>query len=113
MCDRVGVMAYGRLVALGPPGSLRGDADGVRLEVDDAAAAAAVVRAFEGVSLIDDADPAAGPGVLRVSVADRDTVAALNAALVGAGVAVHALVPERSSLEDVFLSLVEGADVPR
>ena len=37
MCDRVGVMAYGRLVALGPPGSLRGDADGVRLEVDDAA----------------------------------------------------------------------------
>ena len=62
---------------------------------------------------IDDADPAAGPGVLRVSVADRDTVAALNAALVGAGVGVHALVPERSSLEDVFLSLVEGADVPR
>jgi len=48
-----------------------------------------------------------------VSVADRDTVAALNAALVGAGVGVHALVPERSSLEDVFLSLVEGADVPR
>jgi ABC-2 type transport system ATP-binding protein len=113
MCDRVGVMAYGRLVALGPPSSLRGDADGVRLEVDDAAAAVAVVRAFGGVSLIDDADPPSGPGVLRVSVADRDTVAALNAALVGAGVAVHALVPERSSLEDVFLSLVEGADVPR
>ena len=51
--------------------------------------------------------------MLRVSVADADTVAALNAALVGAGIGVHALVPERSSLEDVFLSLVEGADVPR
>jgi ABC-2 type transport system ATP-binding protein len=113
MCDRVGVMAYGRLVALGPPGSLRGDADGVRLEVDDAAAAAAVVRAFDGVSLIDDVDLPTGPGAVRVSVAEQATVAALNAALVRAGVGVHALVPERSSLEDVFLSLVEGADVPR
>jgi hypothetical protein len=36
----------------------------------------------------------------------------VNAALVSAGVAVSALVPERESLEDVFLSLVEEGRVP-
>ena len=35
MCDRVGVMARGRLVAEGPPGTLRGGADRMRVEVDD------------------------------------------------------------------------------
>ena len=52
-------------------------------------------------------------GLPLMSVQGSVTHGSLNAALVGAGVAVHALVPERSSLEDVFLSLVEGADVPR
>jgi hypothetical protein len=37
----------------------------------------------------------------------------VNAALVAGGVAVSALVPERASLEDVFVALVEGADAPR
>jgi len=37
----------------------------------------------------------------------------LNAAFVRAGIRVHALIPVRESLEDVFLHLVEGADVPR
>jgi len=37
----------------------------------------------------------------------------VNAALVGAGVAVSALVPEHERLEDVFLELVGDADVPR
>jgi hypothetical protein len=35
----------------------------------------------------------------------------VNAALVAAGVAVSALIPERESLEDVFMSLVEDAGV--
>jgi hypothetical protein len=34
----------------------------------------------------------------------------VNAALVSAGVAVGALVPERESLEDVFLELVGDGD---
>jgi hypothetical protein len=34
-------------------------------------------------------------------------------ALVRAGIRVTALMPRRDSLEDVFLHLVEGADVPR
>jgi hypothetical protein len=48
-----------------------------------------------------------------VRLASTVTPASVNAALVAGGVGVGALVPEQDSLEDVFLSLVEGADVPR
>jgi len=51
MCDRVGVMAHGRLVAEGSPGTLRGGTDRVRVEVDDAAAALRVGGGIAGVRL--------------------------------------------------------------
>jgi hypothetical protein len=54
-----------------------------------------------------------GAGVLQVMLAGDATPAALNGALVVAGIRVNALVPERDTLEDVFLHLVEGVDVPR
>jgi len=106
MCDRVGVLAQGRLVADGPPGALRKDADVVRLEVDDAVRARGVLGTLAGVAIEGD-DP------LRVRLSPPATAASVNAALVAGGVAVSALVPEQASLEDVFLSLVEGADAPR
>jgi ABC-2 type transport system ATP-binding protein len=107
MCDRVGVMARGRLVAQGPPGTLRGAAGGHRLEVDDPGRALEVAASIPGVT----AEPV--PGGLRVRLAVGTEPADVNAALVAAGVRVNALVPERDSLEDAFFSLVEGADVPR
>jgi ABC-2 type transport system ATP-binding protein len=102
MCDRVGVMARGHLVAEGRPGSLGGAADRVRLEVDDPQRALAVLRRLEGVLLADDRAPP-----IRVHLEGGATAASINAALVGAGVGVQALVPERDTLEDVFLALVE------
>jgi ABC-2 type transport system ATP-binding protein len=111
MCDRVGVMAQGRLVAQGPPSSLRGATDRVRVEVDDTAAARTVAARTTGVTVAE--GPDRGAGALRVTFADGVGAAELNAALVGAGVRVHVLAPERDTLEDVFLHLVEGADVPR
>jgi ABC-2 type transport system ATP-binding protein len=111
MCDRVGVMAQGRLVAQGPPSSLRGATDRVRVEVDDTAAARAVAARMPGVAVAE--GPDRGAGALRVTFAEGVGAADLNAALVAAGVRVHALAPERDTLEDVFLHLVEGADVPR
>ncbi len=109
MCDRVGVMAQGRLVAEGPPSSLRGVADRMRIDVDDVGEARAIVAATHGVRLAD--DPATD--TLEVVFDDGFDPADLTAALVRAGVRVRALVPLRDSLEDVFLHLVEGADVPR
>ncbi len=111
MCDRVGVMASGRLVAEGPPGSLRGAADRVRVEVDDLARARAAALALPGVA-VDTDGPSQGAGSLTISL-DGVAPADLNAALVAAGVRVAALAPHRDTLEDVFLHLVEGADVPR
>jgi ABC-2 type transport system ATP-binding protein len=115
MCDRVGVMAQGTLVAQGPPGALRGAADRLRLEVDDVAAALALMRDLRGIRLLEDAASKAPavPGVVRVVLSDGVIAADLNSTLVRAGIGVGALVPERSSLEEVFLALVEGADVPR
>ena len=51
MCDRVGVLAHGKLLAEGPPGTLRGTAERVRIEVDDAIAAAEGDRGARGVAL--------------------------------------------------------------
>jgi ABC-2 type transport system ATP-binding protein len=111
MCDRVGVLAHGKLLAEGPPGTLRGFADHTRIEVDDVARAFTVVSSIDGVELLEDG-ARSGAGVVRVRL-NGATTAAVNAALVSAGVAVSALTPERSSLEDVFIALVEGEDVPR
>ena len=107
VCDRVGVMARGRLVAEGEPGTLRGAAVRHRLEVDDPERAMRILSTVTGVT----AELAAG-GV-RVRAEDGATPADVNDALVRAGIRVSALVPERDTLEDVFFTLVEGADVPR
>ncbi len=117
MCDRVGVLARGRLVAEGPPASLRRAADRLRIQVDDVARAEILLASIDGVTMI--ADDASGGnrsaiGTLVVRVATPATAAGVNAALVSAGVAVEALVPEAASLEDAFLALVDGreADPP-
>ncbi|MEP6972645.1 MAG: ABC transporter ATP-binding protein [Actinomycetota bacterium] len=113
MCDRVGVLAHGKLLAEGPPGSLRGAAERVRIEVNEADSAARVIAALDGAELMhEEGHVRSGVGVIRVHLAGT-TTAAVNAALVSAGIQVSALTPERDSLEDVFLALVEGEDVPR
>jgi len=105
VCDRVGVLSRGRLVAEGAPSVLRGAAERVRLDVDDVAKARRVLSAIAGVELSPESELP-----LRVRLLDEVTAAQVNAALVSAGVAVGALVPERESLEDVFLELVGDGD---
>jgi ABC-2 type transport system ATP-binding protein len=106
ICDRVGVLSRGKLVAEGPPAKLRGVAETVRVEVDDAARAAEVLARLEGLEVRPGGDRA-----LSVRLGATTTAADVNAALVGAGVAVSALVPQQESLEDVFLALVGDGDV--
>ena len=113
MCDRVGVMAQGRMIADGPPGSLRGPSDRIRIEVDDVTRAMLAIAHSPGVTVASAPRGADGPGALVVALSGGAMAADINATLVGAGVRVEALLPERDTLEDVFLHLVEGADVPR
>jgi ABC-2 type transport system ATP-binding protein len=105
MCDRVGVLSRGRLVAEGPPSALGGPSEHLRIELDDPARGAGILRGMSGVAAAD-----ADGRFLRVRL-DGASAAAVNAALVSSGIAVNALVPERESLEDVFLSLVEDPSV--
>jgi ABC-2 type transport system ATP-binding protein len=112
MCDRVGVLAHGRLVAEGTPAELRSSGGRVRLEVGDPEAARRVLRSL-GVPDADGDGRAPGPGTLRLTLPPRLSAAGLNRALVEAGAEVSALVPENDTLEDVFLALVEGDDAPR
>jgi ABC-2 type transport system ATP-binding protein len=111
MCDRVGVMAQGRLVAEGPPSSLRGPADRSRIQVDDVARGLAVLERIAGAAAT--SSQTEGAGTLSVTLSQGTMPSDVNAALVSGGVRVEALIPERDTLEDVFLDLVEGIDVPR
>jgi len=112
MCDRVGVMARGAIVAEGPPGTLRGTTDRIRIEVNDVVAARSVLERLGGSDTTHTA-ATSGPGVMEVTLSDGLGAADVNAALVRGGIRVHALEPQRDTLEDVFLHLVEGIDVPR
>jgi ABC-2 type transport system ATP-binding protein len=105
MCDRVAVIARGKLLAEGPPAALRKPATGVRVEVDDPARAGLLLAAMPGVSVGESED-----GTMRVRLSPPATASAVNTRLVSEGVAVSALVPEQDSLEDVFVALVERAD---
>jgi ABC-type multidrug transport system ATPase subunit len=112
MCDRVGVLARGRLVAEGPPAALRRAPDRLRIRVGDGDRAVGVLGSLDGVAI----EPAAAAGPARdtivVRLAGSATPGSVNAALVSAGVRVEALIPEEASLEEIFLELVDGAEVP-
>jgi len=110
ICDRVGVLAQGRLVAEGPPSELRAASELLRIDVDDRQSAQRIIAGLSGVQIEPREE---GRPSLYVSLSPPATPASVNAALVHSGVAVSALVPERATLEDVFIALVEGADVPR
>ena len=98
VCDRVGVIREGRLVAEGTLDELRGR-ESLRLRVEPVEEALRLLMRFEGVEQV-----AISGDHLRL-VADPSAAPAINRALVGAGLDVSELTRERSSLEQVFLEL--------
>jgi len=101
LCDRVGVIAAGRLVAESTVAELRGE-PGLRLVATPLADAAAQARSLLGAAAVQVTD-----GGLRLSVPPT-RAAEVNAALVGAGIAVSELRPEERSLEAAFFALTSG-----
>jgi ABC-2 type transport system ATP-binding protein len=103
VCDRVGVIRSGKLVGEGTLDELRGRA-GLRVRAEPLELAERVVSAaaeVEHVAIADD-------GLLIA--ADPNAAAAINRALVEAGVEVSELRLERASLEKVFLELTQGGE---
>ncbi|MGK5738866.1 ABC transporter ATP-binding protein [Micromonospora sp. URMC 103] len=100
ICDRVGVVSRGRLIAEGSVADLRG-VTGLRLLAEPLDGAAERVRALVGAERVRVVD-----GALEVAV-EPDRAAWLNTELVRAGVAVRELRPRERDLEQVFFELIE------
>jgi ABC-2 type transport system ATP-binding protein len=107
VCDRVGILRAGELIAVDTVEGLR-DAAGTeaRLKItvggidDDAMDA---VRALDGVSRVSLSD-----SQLTVAVSDGSKTAVLSA-LEDRGVTVHDFETDESSLEELFISYTEGS----
>jgi ABC-type multidrug transport system ATPase subunit len=102
ICDRIGVIRAGALVEEGTVDELRGRAR-LRVRAEPLDAARRLLGGLpevEGVAVSD--------GTLRIA-ADPAAAAAINRALVEAGIGVSELRVERASLEDVFLQLTKEA----
>ena len=106
LCDKVGVLYRGRLVAEGSPTEIRGMSGGKSVDIvassvpDDIAKEGATM---EGVVEIQ--KTATG---LRISLEDDGVVSSVVRHLVGAGVAVEEVKNGSASLEEAFLALVES-----
>ncbi|MDX6594108.1 MAG: type transport system ATP-binding protein [Gaiellales bacterium] len=100
ICDRVGVISRGTLVSEGTVNELRGR-EGLWLRAQPIDGAERLIGALRGVDEVSRSD-----GGLRITT-DPALAPAIVRALVGAGIAVSELRPERASLEKVFLELTE------
>ena len=107
LCSHVAVMSQGRLVVQGSLEHLRQDTPSrLIIEVDDTATALRVLESH-GIN-----SSRVSGGRITADTSDPIDTAAINAALVGAGVAVSQLALERPSLEEYFVELTgEGFDV--
>ena len=108
VCDRVGFMSRGRLVADRPADAFEPIGGRMRFYVDDRARASQVISAIPGAGPASPAER--GPGWVVVPLGPTPP-AAVNATLVAAGVAVTSIVAEDDPLEDAYLSAVEAHDV--
>jgi ABC-2 type transport system ATP-binding protein len=103
ICDRVGVIQHGRLVAEGTLAELRGAA-GLLVRAEPIEGAWQVVQGLKEVTAARIVD-----GTLRLTT-ESANAAAVNRALVQAGLAVSELRPLTHSLEEVFFELTEGME---
>ncbi|MBI3097130.1 MAG: ABC transporter ATP-binding protein [Planctomycetes bacterium] len=101
LCTRVGIIREGRLVVEERIETLLGESSReIRLRAEPKDLARRALEAFGGARILrEEAD-----GAWRVEC-DPARYGALNAALVGAGVEVRELSPQRRTLEDFFLSV--------
>ena len=100
VCTHAAIMDRGRLVASGTVAELIGTSPTVYLDVDDADAAAEVLRRLTGPHSV------VTEGTGLVVELNGSRAADIAAALVGAGIGLQAMTPRRR-LEDVFLGLIE------
>lgn len=102
VCDRVAVVDRGRVIASGTLDEILGGGAGVRLRVTGLDGLVGLLSRWGEVS-------AAGEWI-TVRGVDSEVVADIVAELVARGARVHAVEPQRQSLEDRFLEVLRAAD---
>jgi ABC-2 type transport system ATP-binding protein len=111
VCDRVAVMAHGRILALGTPRELGlrfASAVEVVIEVDPAD----VGRAVDVLARIGGAPPLVDRALLTTPRLAPDRVPEIVTALVETGVRVFRVEPKTPTLEDVYFALQPEAAAP-
>ena len=106
ICDRIGVILRGKLVAERTMEELRGREGGLLVRAEPLEEA---TRVAEDLPEVEEATRVAD-GMLRLT-ADPARAAEINAGLVNAGVRVSELRPIERSLEEMFLDLTGGETV--
>jgi len=108
ICDRVLVINKGKLIASGTIAEVTAGAGMIEVTVNDPARAAAALRGLPGVTDVRETET----GVKITAEPTRG--ADVNRVLAAAGIYASAIVPHKSSLEDVFLDITDdgGAGAP-
>jgi ABC-2 type transport system ATP-binding protein len=104
ICDRVGVIQKGKLVAQGTVSELRGH-EGLLVRAEPVKYAHEIAKRLAGVEEVKETD-----GMLRLTT-NPGRAAEINAKLVSAGLRVSEIRPSEQSLEEVFLELTAGETV--
>ena len=105
LCDQVGVINRGQLLATGSPSDLRSKTSAPRLYVTGQGIDAKVVEDLKGNTLINKVQKQNGKLTLELKVLSRSHE--IVSQLVGAGVQIDEVRKEIADLEDIFLQLVE------
>jgi ABC-2 type transport system ATP-binding protein len=102
VCDRVAVVDHGRVIASGTLDEILGGGVAVRLHVTGVDRLSSVVARWGEVTSDGEWISVAGVGT--------EAIADMVAALVALGGRIHAVEPQRLSLEDRFLEVLRAAD---
>jgi ABC-2 type transport system ATP-binding protein len=103
ICDRVGIVREGRMIAEAPVNELR-SREGLAVRAEPLEEALRTAQTLPGV------ERAWVDGDMLRLLTDPGRAAEINAALVNAGLRVSELRPIERSLEEVFLQLTAGGD---
>ena len=108
LCDRVAVLAHGRLLAVGTPAELAqryAPATDLHIDVEPSGAETAVAALSERLGVT---DLARDDGRITVARLGRDRIPEAVRVIVSAGVGVYRVEPREPTLEDVYFALQES-----